>query len=262
MHIVTLLAGHDMTKLANALRNIQKFFVHRLPEVKHETIVVGSSLDKRSDNLLTPHTGLVSRGSRKCRFAAWDCGLQSLGPRLNDYDFIHLATEDFSKIYVDLLNKFDADMLGLVRGRAVAVGHFESPEEPVNVFGRVIQVWLQSLSIFLPPTELALLGSLITVAGQIGTLNGGPEVPSLGKDRPSGAHVTCQMPVEDSEGKTISLHKMNEYMLTCRLRAQGCNIVDATWLAVRAESSELDARPLLVFPDWQTQISVRNAGLI
>jgi hypothetical protein len=50
---------------------------------------------------------------------------------------------------------------------------------------------------------------------------------------------------------------LNEQMLSSRLRAQGCALVDATWLAMRrAQLAKGD--PLGAIPDWRWQITRRD----
>ena len=57
------------------------------------------------------------------------------------------------------------------------------------------------------------------------------------------------------EDKAVAV--LNE-QLTSRLRAQGCGIVDATWLATRAGQSFPAARPLGAIPDWRVQVTSRD----
>jgi hypothetical protein len=50
---------------------------------------------------------------------------------------------------------------------------------------------------------------------------------------------------------------LNEQMMSSRLRAQGCALVDATWLATRRASLGED-EPLGAIPGWRWQITRRD----
>jgi hypothetical protein len=50
---------------------------------------------------------------------------------------------------------------------------------------------------------------------------------------------------------------LNEHMLTIRLRAQGCPIIDATWLATR-QPQLARSKQLCVIPTWYWQIVARE----
>lgn len=54
------------------------------------------------------------------------------------------------------------------------------------------------------------------------------------------------------EAKTLSI--LNEHLLSIRLRAQGCAMVDATWLAARCDELIQTGRPLGSIPGWRTQL--------
>src|SRR5258708_32087758 len=99
-------------------------------------------------------------------------------------------------------------MLGLLRGRAAAVGHIDYYNDPVIIgafSGKVgtgfpkenatsigspeqsLRSWLRSSFVFLPPAELRLLGSLVSIDDPQSLFSGDPESPFRG-DAPLSAN--------------------------------------------------------------------------
>jgi hypothetical protein len=279
MRIVTLLARHGTIRYPAALRDIRNLFAQQIPEAAHETVVIDNGLPRDHNERIATGITLIGGDNSAWEFSAWDCGIQSLGAQLDSYDFIHLATSAFRQLYIRYLDRFDADMLGLVRGRAAATGHVDFFNEPVTLFGRTVQAWLRSSFVFLPPAELRLLGSLVSVTDRRALFSGDPTAPFradaplspanrsnilgwlTGSGTGQGVEWHSKIALSDAtlgffEDKTAAI--LNEQMLTSRLQAQGCSIVDATWLATRAEATDLDARPLGALPDWRQQVASRD----
>ena len=108
---------------------------------------------------------------------------------------------------------------------------------------------------FLPPAELKMLGSLISVAEPVGLFSGDPEAP-FRPDAPLSENYRGYLLgwlTGEGTGQGVEWHSrftlshdtlpqfqdkviaiLNEHMFSIRLRAQGCAMVDATWLATRA----------------------------
>jgi hypothetical protein len=177
MRIVTLLARHGTIRYPAALRDIRNLFAQQIPEAAHETVVIDNGLPRDHNERIATGITLIGGDNSAWEFSAWDCGIQSLGAQLDSYDFIHLATSAFRQLYIRYLDRFDADMLGLVRGRAAATGHVDFFNEPVTLFGRTVQAWLRSSFVFLPPAELRLLGSLVSVTDRRALFSGDPTAP-------------------------------------------------------------------------------------
>lgn len=194
-----------------------------------------------------------------------------------DYDFVHLATSAFRQLYVKYLDRFDSRMLGLIRGRAAAVGHVDYYNAPVTLLGCRCQSWLRTSFVMLPPAEIELLGSLTSVRSGSPFFSGRVEAPFLdgapvsegyrenilgwltgdGTDQGTEWHSRFKLDADTLpffESKTLAI--FNEQMLSNRLRAQGCAIVDATWLAT--ESSRAVTQRLDALPNWRIQVTERD----
>lgn len=277
--VVTLLARHGDERYRDALPDIQTLFAQQMPEFAHEAVVIDNALDPAHAERLAPAITLIGGNNAAWEFSAWDRGVEHLGRRLDGYDFVHLATSAFRRLYTRYLDRFDADMLGLVAGRAVAVGHVDHFNEPVAFAGRSLQSWLRSSFMLLPPAELRLLGSLNSVTDRSGLFTGDPAAP-FRADAPLSASyrqnilgwltgggtgqgtvwhsrfVLSEQTLGFFEDKAVAI--LNEQMLTSRLRAQGCGIVDATWLATYAEQAYPGVRPLRAIPNWRVQVMSRD----
>jgi hypothetical protein len=141
-----------------------------------------------------------------------------------------------------------------------------------------VRSWLRSSFVFLPPVELRLLGSLVSIDDPRSLFSGHPECP-FRSDAPlsenyrqyiigwltgrgTGHGVEWHSRFELTR-ETLSLFEakataiLNEQMMSSRLRAQGCALVDATWLATRHASLGED-EPLGAIPGWRWQITRRD----
>ena len=279
MRVVTLLARHGTDKYGDALPDIRALFAQQMPEFGHDVVVIDNALGGDHEERLGPGVTLVSGDNAAWEFSAWDRGIAHLGPRLDEYDWVHLATSAFRQLYTRYLDRFDADMLGLLAGRAAAVGHIDHFNEPVAFAGRSLQSWLRSSFVLLPPAEVRLLGPQNTVADRGRLFYGDPAAPFRGDAPLSAAYrqnilgwltgegtgqgtewhsrfALSEQTLRFFEDKAVAV--LNEGMLTSRLRAQGCATVDATWLAARAGQSFPAVRPLGAIPDWRVQVTSRD----
>lgn len=282
LRIAVLLARHGVDAYVDAFDALRAFYERRLPGVDCEFLVV--------DNVLPPgHCERVdggtligaAEGARE--FSSWQAGLDRFGDRLADFDFAHLTTAAFQEHYTAYIERIDERMLGAVKGRAAAVGHVDRYDAPVRLFGRISQSWIRSSFVFLPPTELRLLGSLASVTDGAALFSGDPARP-FRADAPidaayqayitgwltgegTGQGVTWHSRFEitaDSlpqfEAKTLAI--LNEHALSLRLREQGCAVTDATWLAAIV-GKQRGARPVLgAIPDWREQLARRDADAV
>jgi hypothetical protein len=277
MRVMTLLARFGTAKYGSAVQDICAIFAQQMPEVTHEMVVIDNSLLPDHEETIGPRITLIGGNNSAWEFSAWDRGVEYLGPKLDDYDFVHFATSAFRQLYVRYLARFNARMLDLIRSRAAAVGHIDFYNDPVTLFGRAGQSWLRSSFVFLPPAEIRLLGPLVSVEDRASLFSGDPAAPFLpgaplsagyrenilgwltGEGTGQGTEwhsrfVLSEQTLRFFEDKTVAI--LNEHMLTSRLRSQGCSIVDATWLATCAGKDRVE--PMKSIPDWRVQVTSRD----
>ena len=283
LRIVTIVARHGDTTYRNALDELDRFYARFLPEMRRETIVSDNSRAETYRERLS-ETGFLIGGSNSAwEFSAWDSAVAFLGRRILDFDFVHLVTSAFQQLYAAYLERFDTRMLAAVRGRAVAVGHIDRYNEPVRMFGRVSQSWLRSSFLFLPPAELRLLGSLVSVTDGAALFSGDPANPFRadapldhgyrenilgwltgdGTGQGTMWHSRFKLDQETLalfEAKTLAI--LNEHALTIRLRAQGCASVDATWLATRMARFGGTGVLQEAIPHWRDQLAGRDVDAV
>jgi hypothetical protein len=134
----------------------------------------------------------------------------------------------------------------------VCLGHIDCYNEPVEILGFYTQHWIRSCFFFLPPTEVRLLGSFVTVQDGARFFSGNPDAPFrpdaplssqyqgyiidwlTGRDIGQGVAWHSRIPLTAEtlpafEQKALAI--MNEQLLGVRLRAMGCRLIDVTWLA-------------------------------
>ena len=278
MRIITLIARHGTSKYVDAVEDCDALFARQLPDVERELLIIDNSLPTEYEEHLNRDRILIGASDEQREFSSWDCGISHLGQRIYDYDLVHLATSAFRVLYTRYLDRFDTEMLGLVRGRGVVVGHIDYYNEPVTLLGRSLQAWVRSSFMFLPPEELALLGSLVSVTNREAFFSEKPDAP-FRPDSPLSSNYRkyiLDWLTGTGTGQGVEWHSrfrltaenlnffkakataiLNEQMLGVRLRAQGCALVDATWLATRCR--ELRAgQSLGSIPSWRLQVTTRD----
>jgi hypothetical protein len=277
MRILTLFARHGSAKYTDALDELRVFYRRRLPSVSHDLLVVDNALAEEHGQ--EPSEDRVIAGSNRFwEFSAWDEGLAKVGQRVWDYDLVHLVTSAFRTLYTRYIDRFEELMLESIAGRGAALGHIDYYNEPVVVLGNRAQAWIRTSFVFLPPAELATLGSLVCVNRPEELFSGDPEHP-FRKDAPLSENYrqyildwltgpgTGQGVIWHSRFEVTSetlphfqakvLAMLNEQMLAVRLRRQGCALVDATWLATQAARRNLSAA-LKPIPYWRVQLAQRD----
>jgi len=128
-----------------------------------------------------------------------------------------------------------------------------------------------------------MLGSLVTVSDQTAFFTGNPEIPFRG-DAPLSANyrqylldwltgagtgqgvewhsrfVLSPETLAWFQSKVITI--LNEHLLSIRLRAQGCAMVDATWLATRGKDLIAAGKPLVAISSWRRQLIEKDTDAV
>ena len=282
MRILTLLVRHGTDKFPGAIDDVMSLFARQLPGVEWDLIVIDNKLPEDHEEALGPHHMLIGGSNIMREFSALQSGLTFAGHRLAHYDFVNLATEAFRTLYTAYLDRFNADMLRLASRRAVAIGHIDYYNDPVLFFGRQSQAWLRTSFVFLPPAELKMLGPLLSVTQPSGIFSGNPAAP-FRPDAPLSENYRGYLlswltgggtgqgvewhsrfllspeTLPQFQNKVIAI--LNEHMFSIRLRAQGCAMVDATWLATRVRALGPD-ESLGPVPSWRKQLTERDTDAV
>lgn len=272
MRIVSLLARHGVDKYTAALTDLRALFRETLPSVDHSIVVADNALPPEFDESGDDGVRIIGAGNDAWEFSAWDSAVSRLGGDLDDFDFVHLATSAFFQLYTRYLHRFSIEMLESMRGRGVAIGHIDYYGTPVSLQGFGGQSWLRSSYVFLPPAELRLLGSLVSVRDEALFFSEDPQQPFLDAapvslnyrkfildwlTGPGTGQGTEWHSRFELSARTLPYFKnkamaiFNEQMLSRRLRAQGCETVDATWLAGAVKDGSFEFGGALPMPHIQ-----------
>lgn len=272
--ILTVLARAGVERYASAERDLDDLFSRQLSGGVRDVIVV--------DNLLPPGIHeraegrmLVGGDNSAWEFSAFDVGIATIGDRLFDYDWIHVATSAFGELYTSYLERFTMPVLDAAAGLGVCLCHIDCYNEAITVLGRPSQHWARTSFVMLPPAELRRLGSLVSVNDRGRFFSGNPQEP-FRQDAPLSptyrAYIIDWLTGQDI-GQSVTWHSrlslteetlpsfeqkataiLNEHLLSIRLRAQGCALVDVTWLSALVASG----RPIDWSTPWRGQLAGRD----
>jgi hypothetical protein len=266
MRILTILAKWGTEKYADAEGHVDDIFVRQLPDVDRECVVVDNALPRDAVTREGRRT-LVGGDNSFWEFSAFDRGIAAVGSRIRDFDLVHLATSAFNTLYTGYLERFLPNVLAAVAGRPVCLGHLDCYNETIDLQSYRSRHWVRTSFLFLPPAELAALGSAVGVAVPERFFTGNPASPFRadapmsatyrrlitdwlgGTDIGQGVRWHSRIAAGDDgaslfERKALAI--MNEHMFSIRLRAMGCRLTDVTWLSARLREQPGEE------PDWNT----------
>jgi hypothetical protein len=275
MRVVTILVRAGTREYRDAEDEMAAVFRDRLPDVERHTVVVDNALPAETVEA-GPGRVMIGGDNRAHEFSGFDRGIAHLGGAIWDFDFVHLATSAFNTLYTAYLRRLSSNLLCATRARPVCLGHVDCYNEPVDVLTYRSQHWVRTCFLFLPPTELKALGSLVSVPRSDLFFSGDPARPFredapismgyrrfildwlTGEDIGQGVrwHSSLQL-----NGDTLAFFEkkaasiLNEHLLAIRLRALGCHLVDVSWLATLVRGRRDASIPW--FTDWKSQLAER-----
>jgi hypothetical protein len=280
MRILTLVARFGSEQYATALGDIDTWYARQVPDSERRTVVVDNALEAGHERRVSDTCVVIGGDNREWEFSAWDRALAYVGRDVLSYDLVNLCTSAFRTLYVSYLDRIDGDLLAAVRGRALALGHIDRHPRPVRLFSYCTQHWVRTSFFFVPPNELLTLAPVAAMHCRDRIFSGDPDEPFLADAPISPAYRelvvswltgagTGQGVVWHSrfalnqetlplfEAKTVAM--LNEQMLSIRLRAQGCRLVDVTWAhGVLADGGTLRG----TVPDWRAQLARRPVDAV
>jgi len=273
---------HGMEKYAEALPKIDEIFRDRMPAVHRRTVVIDNALPQGHVEREGGQATIIGGDNSAWEFSAWDEGIRFVEAELDDYDLVHIATSAFDTLYTGYIKLFDEMLLAEVARLRVACGHIDYYNEPVALLADTSQHWIRSSFLFLAPSELRRLGSLVSIGPmqRAAIFSGDPAAPFsadapmtenykryitdwlLGAGTGQGVewHSRFELTTETLdffEQKAIAI--FNEQMLSIRLRAQGCALADTLWAAA---SLSREGRLPNLTPPWRMQLAGRDRNAV
>ena len=251
MRVLTIFVRTGTTKYATAEQELSEVFQTQLPAVERRTVVVDTALPPCEMEHETNRVVIGGDNSSR-EFSAFDSAVAHLGDEIWNYDLVNLTTAAFRQLYWDYLERFRPMVLSAIVGRPVCLGHIDCYNHAIEVFGCRSQHWVRTSCIFLPPTELRMLGTLVSTRDRSEWFSGDPSSPFrpdaplseeykklitdwlVGNDIGQGVKWHTRIALDDEnlpefERKAMAI--LNEHLLGIRLRAAGCRTIDVTWLS-------------------------------
>ena len=277
LRVLTILARFGSDQYADAEDEIAGLFGRQMPAIERHVIVVDNALprdvvDERNDGSV-----LIGGDNSSREFSAFDRALEFVGEDIWSYDFVHFATSAFNTLYVAYLDRFAPSLLAAAAGRPVCIGHIDCYNEPIQVRTYQAQHWMRSCFFFLPPAEVKALGSLVSVADDRPFFSGNPDSPFRADaplDRQYRDYI-AQWLTGAGVGQGVTWHStfaltpdtlhafeqktraiLNEQLLSIRLQALGCRLVDVTWLSAMLRGRQPRSVPWSA--SWDEQLANRD----
>ena len=276
MRVLTILARFGVEHYAGAQARIDDLFARQLPGVERDVIVVDNALPR--DYVAECDGSMLIGGDNSSReFSAFDRAVDFVGNRIWSYSLVHFATSAFDTLYVAYLDRFVPSLLAATAGRATCVGHIDCYNQPIEINGQQSQHWVRSCFFFLPPAEVKALGSFVSIADGSRFFSGDPDAP-----------FRCDAPLDGQYrdyitewltgrgvGQGVTWHStftltrdtvdafeqkarmiLNEQLLSLRLQALGCRLLDVTWLSAMLRRHAPHEVPWSA--SWREQLATRD----
>lgn len=277
MRILTLFARNGTDKYQGEDLKVISHLEEKIGSVDRDFTIIDTALphvfvDRRADGVT-----ILGSSNEHWEFGAWRRGLEFHQAELFKYDYIHFTTSALYNGYVDFHDFLSSEVLDLYKGRAVALGHIEVYNDPVAFRSVRFQAWLRSSYIFVPTSEVVMLADPVTVESGEGIFSGNPAAPFLlnGDVNSRYAHYLNSWLTGEGTGQGVQWHSrfdldesslpffeakakaiLNEMAISNRLKAQGCSLVDMTWLHRKMATGEVPS----TVPHWHAQLMERGTG--
>jgi hypothetical protein len=275
VRVLLLLARFGSDRYSTALEDVEALYARQLPAIDRTTVVVDNALPPGHESRQSDTCVVIGGDNTSWEFSAWDRALAYVGGELRRFDLVNLCTSAFRTLYVAYLDHVSHGLLAASTGRGIALGHVDYFPAPVRFLNYCSQHWLRTSCVFLPPEELVAVGRLAAIQNERRLFSGDPSDP-FAVDAPISANYRALIVdwlTGEGTGQGVGWHSrfvlneetrahfeakttamLNEQMLSARLRAQGCRLLDVTWAhGVLGRTGSLPT-PL---PDWRTQLAER-----
>jgi hypothetical protein len=280
MRVLTILARFGSEQYRRAEEDIAALFARRLNGIDRDVIVVDNALPR---DFVDSHRGSVLLGGDNSsrEFSAFDRAVDHVGGGIWSYDFVHCATSAFSALYADYLERFEPAVLQVLAGRPACVGHIDCYNEAIEVRTWRAQHWMRSCFFLLPPAEVMALGRFVSVADGTPFFSGDPHNP-FRTDAPISPRYRdyiVRWLTGDGVGQGVRWHSrfaltrdtlqafeekaraiLNEQLLSIRLEALGCHLIDVTWLSTMMRRGTAQPIPLTI--SWREQLANRDRDAV
>lgn len=276
LRVLTVLARFGTHQYEHAVPDINDWFARKMPSVERTLVVVDNARPRdaveRQDGTI-----IIGGDNSASEFSAFDRAMEFVGPDVWSYDLVHFATSAFNRLYVAYLERFDAALLGRASTRPVCIGHIDCYNAPIEALTYRSQHWVRSCFFFLPPAEAKALGSFVSVADPAVFFSGDPLHPfrpAAPLDAQYRDYITQWLAGQDV-GQGVAWHSsfaltadtlpaferkaqaiLNEHLLSVRLRALGCHLVDVTWLSTMQRHASADE--IVWTTPWREQLANRD----
>lgn len=272
--VLTIFVRAGTDTYAGAESRLDALWRAQLPEWRRDVVVVDNLLPSGVHESASGRT-VIGGDNSSWEFSAIDAAVAHVGPAIWRYDLVNVVTSAFEQLYVAYLERFVPPVVAALAGQRVCLGHIDCYNEPVVIVGVRSQHWLRSCFLLMPVQELLQLGTAVSAPGRAPWFSGDPSQPFaaaaplserfqtyitdwlLGRDIGQGVswHRTLSLDADGLgafEQKTLTI--LNEHLLSVRLRAAGCRLIDVTWLSARIAAG----RTVDWATPWWTQMAERD----
>jgi hypothetical protein len=253
MKILTVLVCYGTGKTTSALSDL-KCFNGAFRDGNHRDYIVSdNALVADFCQQLDDDTTLIGGDNSAREFSGLNRALQFLGPRLAEYDLVHIVTETFNTDYRHYLGLVTPGILSLIVEKNISLGHIDGYPREVSLFGIRSRTWIRSCYLLVSTRGIQAIGTFVTANGAETFFSDDPKRPFhpqapidlqyqqyllrwlTGREATAADIGAHRSPFELTAAtfgqfKAKVLAIVNEHGLSVRLRKCGFPTIDVEWL--------------------------------
>ena len=161
MRMLALMCRYGTEKYPSAYEELSTFLDSRFGGLSKSVLVVDNAKPRAFRERLSPDRVLVGGDNSLYEFSGWQTAIASEHEFIAEHDLVLLATEAFTKDYVDYLSLFDEHAAEAAVEGSLCFGHLDAYPEPVTLLGQTSRSWLRSCMLLMSVDALKRITPLV-----------------------------------------------------------------------------------------------------
>ena len=154
MKMLALMCRYGTEKYPSAYEELSRFLDSRFGGLSKSVLVVDNARPRAFRAQLSPDRVVVGGDNSLYEFSGWQTAIASEHKFIAEHDLVLLATEAFTKDYVDYLDFFDEGAAEATLAGQLCIGHLDAYPEQVTLLGQRSRSWLRSCLLLMSANAL------------------------------------------------------------------------------------------------------------